>query len=151
MEETTWEQRHNALTHILTHPTTTPSLHSQLFISTQIPCCYHNWEYPPIFCPKHHQLQWAIGLFLKRAGGGGLNQGSWRSKCPYQLPPPMVLAKGVEPPKWGDEDKREYVKKRLRRKKLGNDINPWIPILLPNLILMSFLLWDPFQDDPKFL
>ncbi|KAI3796821.1 hypothetical protein L1987_39507 [Smallanthus sonchifolius] len=141
MEESRWEERQQALTHILTNPTTTtPSLHSQYLISTQLPC-YLNWDYPPILCPKH-QLQWAVGLFMKRVGG--VFKGSWRSKCPYQQPPPLVLAKGVQPPKWGDEDKREYVKKRLTRKKLGNDINPWIPILLPNLILLSFLYWDPF-------
>ncbi|KAK9051688.1 hypothetical protein SSX86_028316 [Deinandra increscens subsp. villosa] len=147
MEETTWEQKHHALTHILTHPTTTPSLHSQLFISTQIPC-YLNWDYPPILCPKYNQFQWAVGLFLKRVSKFGVtNQGSWRSKCPYQQPPPLVLAKGVEQPKWDDEDKIEYVKRRFRRKKLGNDINPWIPILLPNLILLSFLFWDPFKEE----
>ncbi|XP_076901764.1 uncharacterized protein LOC143556291 [Bidens hawaiensis] len=147
MEETTWEQRHHALTHILTHPTHTPALHSQFFISTQIPC-YLNWDYPPILCPKHNQFQWLIGLFLKRVSKlGVINQISWRSKCPYQQPPPLVLAKGVEEAKWGDEDKIEYMRKRLRRKKLGNDINPWIPILLPNAILLSFLFWDPYHDD----
>nr|XP_043626553.1 uncharacterized protein LOC122598014 [Erigeron canadensis] len=148
MEETTWEQRYNALTHILTHPTTTPSLHSQYFISNQIPC-YLNWDYPPILCPKHNHFQWAICLFLKRVSNlGVIQQASWRSKCPYQLPPPLVLSKGVEEAKWDDEYKREYVKKRFRKKKLGNDINPWIPILLPNLILMSFLFWDPYKDQP---
>lgn len=139
----TWEQRHHALTHILTHPpTTTPSLHSQFFISTQIPSTYlhfhSNSDYPPLF---NHQFRWAFRLFLRRVSR---LEASWRAKCPYQQPPPLVLAKGVQPPKWGDEDKREYVKKRLRRKRLGNHLNPWIPILLPNLILFSFLLWDPF-------
>ena len=145
MENTTWEQRHNTLTHIITHPTTTPSLHSQYLVSTQIPC-YHKWDYPPILCSKHSQFKWAIGLFLKRVSKlGVINQGTWRSNCPYQQPPPLVLAKGVEEAKWGDHDKREYVKKRLRKKKMGNDINPWIPILLPNLILLSFLFWDPYD------
>ncbi|KAL7603556.1 uncharacterized protein LOC111894987 [Lactuca sativa] len=141
MEETTWEQRHHALTHILTHHTTTPSLHAQFFIATQIPC-YLDWEYPPILCPKHHEFRWALSLFMKRVS---VKKASWRSKCPYQLPQPLVLAKGVEEPKWGEEDKIEYVKKRLRRKRLGNYINPWIPILLPNLVVMSFLFWDPYQ------
>ncbi|XP_071707815.1 uncharacterized protein [Rutidosis leptorrhynchoides] len=147
MDETTWEQRHQVITHILTHPTTKPSLHSQFFISNQIPC-YLNWDYPPILCPKHNQLfKWTISHFLKKVSKlGASNQASWRAKCPYQLPPPLVLAKGVEDAKWGDEDKREYVKKRLRSKKVGNDINPWIPILVPNLILLSFLFWDPYQD-----
>lgn len=112
----TWEQRHHALTHILTHPpTTTPSLHSQFFISTQIPSTYlhfhSNSDYPPLF---NHQFRWAFRLFLRRVSR---LEASWRAKCPYQQPPPLVLAKGVQPPKWGDEDKREYVKKRLRRKR----------------------------------
>ncbi|CAI9279630.1 unnamed protein product [Lactuca saligna] len=114
MEETTWEQRHHALTHILTHHTTTPSLHAQFFIATQIPC-YLDWEYPPILCPKHHEFRWALSLFMKRVS---VKKASWRSKCPYQLPQPLVLAKGVEEPKWGEEDKIQYVKKRLRRKRL---------------------------------
>ncbi|CAH1415862.1 unnamed protein product [Lactuca virosa] len=113
MEETTWEQRHHALTHILTHHTTTPSLHAQFFIATQIPC-YLDWEYPPILCPKHHEFRWALSLFMRRVS---MKKASWRSKCPYQLPQPLVLAKGVEEPKWGEEDKIEYVKKRLRRKR----------------------------------
>lgn len=148
MEETTWEERHHAVTHILTHHTNTPSLHSQFFISTKIPC-YLNWDYPPILCPKHNQLKWAISLFLKRVSKlGVINQATWRSNCPYQQPPPLVLAKGVEEAKWGDEDKIKYVKKRFRKKKLGNNINPWIPILIPNLIVLSFLFWDPYQNDP---
>ncbi|KAI3718977.1 hypothetical protein L6452_19862 [Arctium lappa] len=147
MEEMTWEQRHHALTHILTQPpTTTPSLHSQFFISTQLPSSNSNYllhfhsnsYYPPI---HHHQFRWAFGLFLRRMSR---LEGSWRATCPYQLPQPLVLAKGVQPPKWGHQDKIEYVKMRLRRKRLGNHFNPWIPILLPNLILFSFLLWDPF-------
>ncbi|THF97871.1 uncharacterized protein LOC114299149 [Camellia sinensis] len=152
MEETTWEQKIQALTHILTHPTTTPTLHSQLFISSQIPC-YLNWDYPPLLCPKSTttfpplHLRWAFSLFLKRVSRFGLPHTSWRSKCPYQQPPPLILAKGLEEAKWDDEEKREYVRKRLRRKRVGSDVHPLIPILVPNLLLFSLLLWNPFPLD----
>ncbi|KAK3000434.1 hypothetical protein RJ639_021687 [Escallonia herrerae] len=152
MEDTTWEQKLQALTHILTHPTNTPSLHSQLFISTQVPC-YLNWDYPPTLCPKSSttfpplHLRWAFSLFLKRVSRFGLPQTSWRSKCPYHQPPPLILAKGVEEARWGEEEKRDYVRKRLRRKRLGSDVHPLIPILVPNLLLLSLLLWNPFPSD----
>lgn len=146
MENTKWEQILQALTHILTTPTTQPSIHSQFFISTQIPC-YLNWDYPPVFCPKSVELRWAVSLFFKRVSRFGLPQTSWRSKCPYFQPPPLVLAKGVEEAKWGDEQKmRDYVRGRFRRKRLVSDVNPLIPILLPNLLLFSLLLWNPFPD-----
>ncbi|KAL5772352.1 hypothetical protein ACOSQ2_012276 [Xanthoceras sorbifolium] len=153
MEETTWEQRIQALTHILTSPTTTPSLHSQFFISTQIPC-YLNWDYPPVLCTKPAAagfpslyLRWGFSLFLKRVSRFGLPHTSWRSKCPYQQPPPLILAEGVEEADWGDEQRREYVRRRLRRKRLGSDVNPLIPTVLPNLLLFSLLLWNPFPDN----
>lgn len=151
MEDATWEQRLQALTHVLTSPTTTPPLYSQLFISRQIPC-YLNWEYPPILCTKGTRifpslhLRWGFSLFLKRASRLGLPETSWRSKCPYQQPPPLILAKGVEEAQWGDEQKREYFRKRIRRKKLLSNIHPSIPILVPNLFLFSLLLWNPFPD-----
>ncbi|KAJ0018951.1 hypothetical protein Pint_10518 [Pistacia integerrima] len=127
MDDTTWEQKLQALTHILTSPTTSPSLYSQFFISTQIPC-YINWDYPPILCNKP--------TFPPPS-----------SECPYQQPPPLILAKGVEEAQWGDAQKREYVRMRLRRKRLGTDVNPLIPTLLPNLLLFSLLLWNPFPVD----
>ncbi|OMO61213.1 hypothetical protein CCACVL1_23685 [Corchorus capsularis] len=72
MEDTTWEQKLHALTHILTSPTISLPLHSQFFISKQIPC-YLNWDYPPILCNKPNSdtfpslhLKWGISLFLKR-------------------------------------------------------------------------------------
>lgn len=153
MEDTTWEQRLQALTHILTSPTNTvtPPLHSQFFISNQIPC-YLNWDYPPILCNKFNStfpslhLKWGFSLFLKRVSRFGLPQTSWRSKCPFQQPPPLILAKGVEEAQWGEEQRRQYVRKRLSRKRLGSDVHPLIPILVPNLFLFSLLLWKPFPD-----
>ncbi|KAF9611604.1 hypothetical protein IFM89_033608 [Coptis chinensis] len=155
MEETTWERRLVAVTHILTHQTTTPSLHSQFFISNQIPC-YLNWDYPPILCNKNTQnkfpslyLKWGFSLFLKRVSRLGCPETSWRSKCPFQQPPPLILAKGVEevPAQWGEEERRGYYRKRLRRKRLGSDVNPLIPFLVPNLFLLSLLVWDPFVGE----
>ncbi|KDP21006.1 hypothetical protein JCGZ_21477 [Jatropha curcas] len=151
MEDTTWEQRLQALTHILTSPITTPDLYSQFFISNHVPC-YLNWDYPPILCTKDTRsfpslhLRWGFSLFLKRVSRLGFPETSWRSKCPYQQPPPLVLAKGVEEAQWSAEFKREYVRKRLRRKTLANNIHPLIPILVPNLFLFSLLLWNPFPD-----
>ncbi|XP_057464227.1 uncharacterized protein LOC130754003 [Actinidia eriantha] len=150
MEDTTWEQKLQAVTHILTHPTTTPTLHSQLFISSQIPC-YLNWDYPPLLCPTTTfpppHLRWALSLFLKRVSRFGLPHTSWRSKCPYQQPPPLVLAKGVEEAHWSDEEKkREYVQKRIRRRRLVSDVPPLIPFLVPNLLAFTLLLWNPFPQ-----
>ncbi|XVF25753.1 hypothetical protein REPUB_Repub13aG0240800 [Reevesia pubescens] len=150
MEDTTWEQKLQALTHILTNPTTSPPLHSQFFISTQIPC-YLNWDYPPILCKKPNNdtfpslhLKWGFSLFLKRVSRLGLAETSWRSKCPYFQPPPLILAKGVEEAQWGDGQKREYVWKRLRRKRIVSGVHPLIPILIPDLLLFSLLLFNPF-------
>ncbi|XP_052203497.1 uncharacterized protein LOC127808861 [Diospyros lotus] len=146
MEETTWEHKLHALTHILTHPTATPTLPSQLFVSAQIPC-YLRWDYPPILCPDQSaafHLRWALSLYLRRLSRFGLPSTSWRSKCPYQLPPPVVLAEGVGEAQWGEAQRREYVRKRLNRKRLGSDVHPLIPILIPNLFLFSLLLWNPY-------
>ncbi|XP_057948582.1 uncharacterized protein LOC131144158 [Malania oleifera] len=151
MEETTWEQRLQVITHILTSPTATPSLHSQLFVSAHIPC-YLNWDYPPFLCSSSAfpplLLRWGFSLFLERASRLGLPKTSWRSKCPYQLPPPPIMAEGVEEAVWGDEERRAYARKRMSRKRLFNRINPLVPVLVPNLLLFSLLLWNPFPQFP---
>ncbi|XP_010549354.1 PREDICTED: uncharacterized protein LOC104820567 [Tarenaya hassleriana] len=145
MEDTTWEQRLQALTHILTSPTTKPSLQSQFFIATQIPC-YLSWDYPPILCSSssetHLLLRWSISLFLKRVSSFGRIETSWRCKCPYSQPPPAKSAAG----EWGVKERREYVRKRLRRGRLANHVNPLVPILVPNLLLFSLLLWNPLPS-----
>ncbi|CAL9235447.1 unnamed protein product [Arabidopsis halleri] len=144
MEETTWEQRLQAVTHILTNPTTKPSLHSQFLIGTLIPN-YISWDYPPIYSPTHLR-QWWVSQFFKRVSRFGLPDTSWRSNCPYYQPPAAVMAAGVEEGKWGREERREYARKRLRRKKLVNEVNPYIPLLVPNLLLFTLLLWDPLPE-----
>ncbi|PKI50379.1 uncharacterized protein LOC116206884 [Punica granatum] len=150
-DDTTWEQRLQPITHILTDPSAAAHqpLHSQFFIAGQIPC-YLRWDYPPILCRKPQpllDLRWGFSLFLRRLSRFGLPGTSWRSKCPYLQPPPLVLARGVEAARWGAEERREYFRRRLRRPRLGNDMNPLIPVLVPNLILFSLLLWDPFPHD----
>lgn len=149
--DTTWEQRLQAITHILIEPAAAarPPLYSQFFIAGYIPC-YLRWDYPPILCrkgPPFLDLRWGFSLFLGRLSRLGLPETSWRSKCPYLQPPPLVLARGVEPARWGAEERREYFRQRLRRRRLGNDVNPLIPLLVPNLLLFSLLLWDPFVHD----
>ncbi|RDX93825.1 hypothetical protein CR513_23864, partial [Mucuna pruriens] len=140
-----WEQRVQALTHILTSPTSTPSLHSQFFIGTQIPC-YLNWDYPPILCSKPELLKtWLCSFFLKRVLGTAPPQTSWRSKCPFQQPPPFILADGVKEAQWGPQQRRAYVRKRMARK-IRNNVNPLIPVAIPNLLLLSLMIWNPFQS-----
>ncbi|KAL3643459.1 hypothetical protein CASFOL_014274 [Castilleja foliolosa] len=150
MDNTSLEQKLNALTHILINPTTSPQLHSQLFIANQIPC-YLNWDYPPLLCGgdglSSPLVKWAFSRFLKRASRFGLPETSWRSKCPYQLPPPLILAKGVEEAQWGEEERIKYVWRRLRRRRLGSDVHPLIPIVVPNLLLLSLLFWDPVPSN----
>ena len=147
MEGTTWEQRLQTLTHILTSPTCTPNLHSQFFIATQIPC-YLKWDYPPFLCSDPSLLKrWGWSLFLKRVFRMGPPQTSWRSKCPFQQPPPLILAKGVEEARWGHEQRRAYARKRLARKQLGTNVNPLIPIVIPNLLLLSLVFWNPFRSE----
>ncbi|XP_047970232.1 uncharacterized protein LOC125213626 [Salvia hispanica] len=151
MDNTSWEQKLHALTHILTSPTHAPPLHSQLFIATQIPC-YLNWNYPPLLCrrsssspPPPPLMRWALSQFIKRGRRLGLPETSWRCKCPYQLPPPLILAKGVAAGEWGEEERRRYVRSRLRRRRLVNDVNPLIPILVPNLLVLLLLFWVPIS------
>lgn len=148
MDKTSWEQKLHALTHILTSPTNSPPLHSQLFVATQIPC-YLNWDYPPLLCRRPASppplIAWAFSHFIKRARRFGLPETSWRSKCPYQLPPPLILAKGVAEAEWGPEERTRYVRSRFKRKRLGINVHPSIPILLPNLFLLSLLFWDPIS------
>ncbi|XP_047311720.1 uncharacterized protein LOC124915106 [Impatiens glandulifera] len=150
MEESSWEEKIQVLTHVLTHITNKPSLHSQLFISSQIPC-YLNWNnYPPILCRKYTNPlypRWAFLFFLKRVSRLGFPHTSWRSKCPYQQPPPLILARGLEEAQWGEEEQRiKYARKRIRMKRIGNEINPLIPIIVPNLFLFSLMFWNPFPQ-----
>ncbi|WVZ01105.1 hypothetical protein V8G54_027174 [Vigna mungo] len=100
MEEAPREQRLQTLTHILTSPTTTPSLHSQLFIATQIPY-YINWDYLSFLCSNPNIIRiWLYSFFLKRLLGIAPPQTSWQSKCPFHQPQPLILAQGLHQPNW---------------------------------------------------
>ncbi|QCD76788.1 hypothetical protein DEO72_LG1g409 [Vigna unguiculata] len=145
MEEAPWEQRLQALTHILTSPTTTPSLHSQFFIATQIPC-YINWDYPPFLCSNPNFLTtWLRSFFLKRLFGTAPPHTSWRSKCPFHQPQPLILAQGLDHPNWEPQQRRAYVRKRMARK-LRKNVNPVLHIVMPNLVFLSLMIWNPFRS-----
>ncbi|KAI4374130.1 hypothetical protein MLD38_012163 [Melastoma candidum] len=139
----------HALTHLLTTPSTaTPDLHSQLLISTLLHPSALPSHYPPVLSsPPSRHLGHGLGLFLRRISPFRAPTTSWRSKCPYQQPPPAVLARGLEEARWGDEGRRAYFRARLRRKRLGSDLHPLVPFLIPNLLLFTLLLWDPVIPD----
>ncbi|CAL9120906.1 unnamed protein product [Musa textilis] len=151
-ETPTWEQRMHTLTHILTHPTTAPSLHSQLFVAAHVPC-FLSWDYPPFLCRPAPLaagfppplLRWSLAIFLRRSSRLGLPASSWRAKCPFQQPPPLVLSSAVDPPppRWGPEERRESVRKRLRRGRIGVRVSPVLAFAVPNLALLSLLFWEP--------
>ncbi|CAH9121997.1 unnamed protein product [Cuscuta epithymum] len=143
MEDIEWEQRHHVLTHIISSPEPTPPpLYSQFFISTQVPC-YLNWHYPPLLCPTPLLRKWALSRFLNRLTAP---ETSWRSQCPYSQPPPVVLAKGLEAANWGDEEKREYAMKRVKRRPLARRLHPFFAVMVPNILALSLFLWNPFPD-----
>ncbi|RAL44773.1 hypothetical protein DM860_003532 [Cuscuta australis] len=149
MEDKNWEQRLQALTHIITSPAPSPPpLHSQYFIAAQVPC-YLNWHYPPLLCPKPLiHPKWALSFFLRNLSAGSERpENSWRSKCPYSVPPPVVLAGGVEAAAWGDEERMtEQGRRRVRRKGLVSNVHPLVPFVIPHLLFLPFLHWKHFLD-----
>uniref|UniRef100_A0ACD5V7N6 Uncharacterized protein n=1 Tax=Avena sativa TaxID=4498 RepID=A0ACD5V7N6_AVESA len=115
----TWAQRTEALTHILTHPSHSPSLHSQLFLASRVPCPPRGSSYPPFLCPGASLLRWALtSVFLPRASRLGLPPSSWRSRCPFQLPPPLVPSAAIEqaPERWGEAEIKAYAQRRRARR-----------------------------------
>ncbi|PUZ47612.1 hypothetical protein GQ55_7G180300 [Panicum hallii var. hallii] len=119
----TWAQRAEALTHILTHPSHSPSLHSQLFLASRVPCPPSGpgstASYPPFLCPGASLLRWALtSVFLPRAARLCLPPSSWRSRCPFQLPPPLVPSAAIEPApeRWGDAELSAYARRRRARR-----------------------------------
>ena len=115
----TWAQRAEALTHILTHPSHSPSLHSQLFLASRVPCPGSASSYPPFLCPGASLLRWALAsVFLPRAARLCLPPSSWRSRCPFQLPPPLVPSAAIEPApeRWGDAELAAYARRRRARR-----------------------------------
>ncbi|KAJ8643301.1 hypothetical protein MRB53_005049 [Persea americana] len=113
-----------------------------------IPCLVNHQQSNPAFC--------CIWLSLrnswKKAHGNrdfmfGFPETSWRCKCPFQQPPPLMLAVGVEPApsQFGDEQRMEYLRKRLTRKRLRSSILPVIPFIVPNMLLLLLLMWNPLS------
>ena len=119
----TWSQRAEALTHILTHPSHAPSLHSQFFVASRVPCpprgLGSSTPYPPFLCPGASLLRWAlVSVFLPRVARLCLPPSSWRSRCPFQLPPPLVPSAAIEPApeRWADAELRDYAHRRRARR-----------------------------------
>lgn len=146
----TWPDRIETLSYILTHQTLAPSLHSQFFVSLRVPC-FLDWSFPPFLCPSPNALRsWSLSFFLSRASRLGLPRTTWRSLCPFQQPPPCLLSSGVDPApeRWGPEERRAYARKRLRRRPFGVRVPQFLLFALPNLALLSLLLFDPFWRKP---
>ncbi|KAG0457641.1 hypothetical protein HPP92_022531 [Vanilla planifolia] len=138
----TWKDRIETLTHILMHPTTTPSLHSQLFVAARVPC-FIRWDYPPFLCSDGSLplLRWSCALLFRRLTGiGQPARSSWRSKCPFQQPPPLVLssAEQMAPSRWTPEELRARLRRRIQRGRLGLRVPPMLAVGLPILFLLRW-------------
>lgn len=158
MEETGWEDRMRAVTHILTSPPSevaAPPLHSQVFLAAAAPC-YARWDFPPFLCPRGEGgllpatprlLSWSVAFFLSSLGRRRPYAASWRSKCPFQQPPPLVVSAAVEPapPRRSPEEMRAYFRRRLRRRRPGVELPALVAVVAPNMLLFSLLLWDPLS------
>ncbi|KAH7568871.1 hypothetical protein JRO89_XS06G0065000 [Xanthoceras sorbifolium] len=149
LEEEDAEDRLEVMADIIDSNSLSPCSALDSFLLNRLPCKVPTCSVVRVLAAGFPSLylRWGFSLFLKRVSRFGLPHTSWRSKCPYQQPPPLILAEGVEEADWGDEQRREYVRRRLRRKRLGSDVNPLIPTVLPNLLLFSLLLWNPFPDN----
>ncbi|KAF3334764.1 hypothetical protein FCM35_KLT21368 [Carex littledalei] len=137
-----WPDRIETLSHILTHQTLTPSLHSQFFVSLRAPC-FLDWSFPPFLCDSPTALPfWTLSFFFSRASRLGFPHTTWRSLCPFQQPPPCILSSGVDPApdRWGPQELREYARKRIRRPRHGPRVPQLLLFLVPNLALLSLLL-----------
>lgn len=149
----TWAERTEALTHILTHPSHSPSLHSQLFLASRVPCPPRGSSYPPFLCPGASLLQWALtSVFLPRAARLGLPPSSWRSRCPFQLPPPLVPSAGIEPApeRWGEAELRGYAQRRRARRgpmrtrppvSMAGVVLTTVPNIVIIVVIMRELFW----------
>jgi hypothetical protein len=148
----TWRDRIETLSHVLTHQTLAPSLHSQFFVSLRAPC-FLDWSFPPFLCPLATSLpSWSLSFFLSSASHLGLPRSTWRSLCPFQQPPPCILSSGVDPApeRWGLQERREYARRRIRRGRFGLHIPQVLLFAVPNLVLLSLvLLFDPLWRRPS--
>ncbi|CAA6671332.1 unnamed protein product [Spirodela intermedia] len=142
MEETGWEERVRAVTHLLTSPPSevaAPPLHSQVFLAATAPS--YLLRATPLL------LSWSVAFFLSSLGRHRPYAASWRSKCPFQEPPPLVVSAAVEPapPRRTPEEMRTYFRRRLRRRRPGVEVPALVAVVGPNMLLFSLLLWDPLS------
>ncbi|KAK3144488.1 hypothetical protein QOZ80_4AG0313710 [Eleusine coracana subsp. coracana] len=98
-----------------------PKTRTQLFLASRVPCPggTASYSYPPFLCPGASLLRWALSaVFLPRAARLGLPPSSWRSRCPFQLPPPLVPSAGIEPApeRWTEAELSAYARRRRARR-----------------------------------
>ncbi|XP_062186198.1 uncharacterized protein LOC133889751 [Phragmites australis] len=157
----TWAQRAEALTHILTHPSHSPSLHSQLFLASRVPCPPqgpgYTTTYPPFLCPGASLLRWALAsVFLPRAARLCLPPSSWRSRCPFQLPPPLVPSSGIEPApeRWAEDELSGYARRRRARRGPVRARPPLsvagvVFTTVPNIVIIAVIIRELFWVRPN--
>ncbi|XP_051217817.1 uncharacterized protein [Lolium perenne] len=152
----TWARRSEALTHILTDPSHSPSLHSQLFLASRVPCPPGGSSYPPFLCPGASLLRWALAsVFIPRAARLGLPPSSWRSRCPFQLPPPVVPSTAIEPApeRWGEAELRGYAQRR-RARRGPMRVRPPVSVAgivlttVPNFVIIAVIMRELFWVRP---
>ncbi|KAL6882564.1 hypothetical protein ACP4OV_011254 [Aristida adscensionis] len=153
----TWAQRTAALTHILTHPSHAPSLHSQLFLASRAPCPPPGTSWPPFLCPGASLLRWAVAaVFLPRAARLGLPPSSWRSRCPFQIPPPLVPSAAIEPApeRWGEEELSAYARRRRARRgpmmaRPPHSVAGVVLATVPNVVIVAAFVREFFWARPN--
>uniref|UniRef100_A0A0A9D8D6 Uncharacterized protein n=1 Tax=Arundo donax TaxID=35708 RepID=A0A0A9D8D6_ARUDO len=158
----TWAQRAEALTHVLTHPSHSPSLHSQLFLASRVPCPPQGpgtatTSYPPFLCPGASLLRWALtAVFLPRSARLCLPPSSWRSRCPFQHPPPLVPSAGIEPApeRWGEAELRDYARRRRARRGPVRARPPLsvagvVLTTVPNIVIIAVIIRELFWVRPN--
>ncbi|XP_052150837.1 uncharacterized protein LOC127769326 [Oryza glaberrima] len=157
----TWPRRVEALTHILIHPSHSPSLHSQLFLASRVPCPPPGSTYPPFLCPGAGDgaglLRWALAsVFLPRAARLCLPPSSWRSRCPFQLPPPVVPSAAIEPApeRWGEAELRGYARRQRAqrgpmRARPPHSIAGAVLTIVPNVVIVAAVIRELFWVRPN--
>ncbi|XP_015691737.2 uncharacterized protein LOC102721636 [Oryza brachyantha] len=153
----TWPERAEALTHVLTNPSHSPSLHSQLFLASRVPCPPAGSTYPPFLCPGAGLLRWALAsVFLPRVARLCLPPSSWRSRCPFQLPPPIVSSIGIEqaPERWSEAELRAYARRQrvLRgpmRARPPHSVAGAVLTIVPNVVIVAAVIRELFWVRPN--
>ncbi|KAF0913077.1 hypothetical protein E2562_020230 [Oryza meyeriana var. granulata] len=153
----TWPQRAEALTHILTHPSYSPSLHSQLFLASRVPCPPPGSTYPPFLCSGAGLLRWALtSVFLPRVARLCLPPSSWRSRCPFQLPPPIVPSAAIEPApeRWSEAELQGYARRQRAqrgpmRARPPHSVAGAVLTIVPNVVIVAAVIRELFWVRPN--